>query len=266
MLKNRRFFTTDRVLYSIVLIIFVTLPYQGAAQEEPRSYQGNNFKDSGKLYVEVKGGGAKPLKLKGEFTGSEIKDVGLFEIRGGYSFEDFGIDLTLSQGARSKIFKQNLNSTPELLVYSNNTPVDFKHYANLLFTSLMVSGYYNVTEIHSFKPYVGLGAGVSRNKVSQHTHYANYDFVNEVGTPGTYHYNQTTEGATKYNLAYQAMVGTLIKIKPNFWLSLEYKYMDLGKFSSSNAYILADGSSGIGARKTSPLRVNCFLLGVRYDF
>lgn len=219
------------------------------------------------FYTEVKGGMYKPRPLDQDFKGYSIKNSALFEIRGGYNFKNFALDLAVTHGPQNKIFLPyiNLEEVP-------GTPINYRHYSKVEFTAVTLNAYYNIAEYKGFTPYVGLGAGMSRNKLHDIKSYADFDLNPDPdrfgSTPGVYHFNQLSKGATATSFAWQVMVGSRVALTKSLEFSAEYKYMDLGKFKQGTTGTLftTPPTPWLLNADRSKFRVNTFLVGIRYYF
>ena len=94
-------------------------------------------------------------------------------------------------------------------------------------TAIMFNGYYDIAQFSNFTSYVNLGLGYSRNKALDYK-VASY-LPNK---PKTYEYIRA--GKTSNNLAWNIGLGSLVNINDSVSLDISYKYLDLGKFSTTN--------------------------------
>lgn len=111
----------------------------------------------------------------------------------------------------------------------------------------MVNGYVDLFEWKGFSPYVGIGAGVSRNKMTN------------VGL-----YPIVLKGLTKYRLAWQAIGGIGIELPKNLILDIGYSYVNLGDFQTKKTYDYVIPIA-YSARKED-VRSHEFHIGLRYNF
>jgi opacity protein-like surface antigen len=111
----------------------------------------------------------------------------------------------------------------------------------------------------SFQPYMGGGAGVAHNRLSEMT----YDF------PGNrVHKITITPGGNKTDIAFMAAVGTGIALSKRTILDISYRYTDLGQVhtDAGKAY-LNNVPAGIEIAETwAPLRTHGVFAGIRYLF
>lgn len=129
---------------------------------------------------------------------------------------------------------------------SNNFKV--KHQTNLL------NAYYNIDPINGIKPYVGIGVGVSQNKVSG-TNYVDSDNA-------VLYY---AKGKKTNSFAWGFTAGASYDITKSVYLDLSYKYLDLGSVRGNGV----TGVSGNTANITSvsgKLKTNTVMLSVGIKF
>ena len=114
---------------------------------------------------------------------------------------------------------------------------------------------YDITEIEfggvMLVPYVGTGAGLAVNKISDITVTGN----NASGR---------LEGSTKANFAWQVEGGIGIKLSETLMLDASYRYVDLGKFQS-DLTILETGNEALEPLK-GDFKTHEVVLGLRYGF
>lgn len=108
--------------------------------------------------------------------------------------------------------------------------------------TLMVNGYWDITNIMDFTPYVGAGIGLVFSKTSGWA------------TVGSQHYGASD---TDVNLAGQVGIGCSYFFTPNFSADLGCRYLFTG-----------DGDAGYGAYglNADSLRMHQFSLGLRVSF
>ncbi len=130
----------------------------------------------------------------------------------------------------------------------------FQGKVNIKSSVLMLNGYYDITTINDFIPYVTLGLGISRNE-------AKASFARNPGVLG--------EGSDKYKskieyaFAYKIGLGSQFKLNEDFNLDLRYQYSNLGKYRTGT------GDDGVGG-KIEPIKgklvAHQIILGVAYKF
>lgn len=222
--------------------------------------QTDNSKLREGFYIEAKGGVAMPRKLTHEMIDfNKPKRAAIFEVRGGYNFNRFAVDVGVIQSLRNRLTRQDSELMPAISPPFVNA--NFKHNANLKFTAIVLSAYCNMMHYKRFTPYVGAGAGVSRNTLSKMEVYTDYP-----NPGGPYSMSKIRDAGTVNNFMWQAMIGTKYLVNNNLELSLEYKYMDLGKFRTGRHSLMSDGSIEEDPIERSRLRTDTFLMGIRYYF
>ena len=228
-----------------------------------RSIGATDYKDRGS-YVEVKAGVSKPRKLDDRqhhehSIDYNIKNSNVLEVRGGYDFGSFAADLTLAHGMNYKLYKDDSDKVQTM-------DANFQHRTKAKYTSVILSGYYNLIKHRYITPYIGLGAGISRNTLNKTEVTSDMDYDNLTVTPGEFRHLKTRDGATTNNFAWQAMIGARAKVSQSLELSVEYKYTHLGKMLNSRAYV-SNGESYLDKNEeNSRFRINNLLVGMRYYF
>lgn len=113
-------------------------------------------------------------------------------------------------------------------------------HTRLMSLAAMASGYADLFTVKGVTPYIGAGAGVSRNDLP--------DFVVD---------GRQFFGNTKYRLAWKAVAGVGINLPARLVLDMGFSYASLGRFSTKD-------------NPRPPLRqemnVRKFTAGLRYNF
>ena len=110
--------------------------------------------------------------------------------------------------------------------------------------SVLLNGYYDITNISGFVPYVGVGVGAASNK-------GKFNLASV--------YKETAKRTTTF--AWQAGAGVAYNINENVAVDLAYRYADLGKVAKT-ASIPAINYTG----KTIKLTTSQVSLGLRFSF
>lgn len=133
-------------------------------------------------------------------------------------------------------------------------------------SSIMGFGYFNLNSLfklnsNTFEPYVGLGIGIARNKVSS----LNFTFPTLVQPAYS-----ITPGGTSLHFAHAATAGLGYKLTENLTLDFAYRYTDYGKVKTdSDVMVVQRGVSTyfITIDETySKLRAHAFVAGIKYWF
>lgn len=118
--------------------------------------------------------------------------------------------------------------------------------------ALFVTGFYDFPAIQAVTPFVGVGVGVSQNKM---------DALNYSGSV-----TGAGAGGKKSSVAWQLIAGGSITVQKNLALDVAYRYVDLGKVKTDkgmNVDTLGTyPSDGIGGK----LRSNELSLSLRQSF
>ncbi len=133
-------------------------------------------------------------------------------------------------------------------------------------SSIMGFGYLNLGSLFkldtsTYEPYVGLGAGIARNKISS----LNLTFPS-MAQPS---YSNTPEGRS-LNFAYAATAGLGYKLAENLTLDIAYRYTDYGKVKTDSGTMDSQRGAApfyINIGETySKLRAHAFVAGIKYWF
>jgi opacity protein-like surface antigen len=228
--------------------------------EDRTSETFENSKPREGFYIEAKGGVDKPEKLTEHFkTFDKPKSAAILEVRGGYNFEKFAVDVSIIHSPKNKLTRQTKELIPIITEDSN-----FKHNSDIKFTAIALNAYYNIIHYKGFTPYIGVGAGISRNTLNKIE--VDSDFPNPGGPYSPY---RIRTGSTTSNFMWQATVGGKYLVNDNFEVSLECKYIDLGKFKTGGSSTnFTPGMTGTTQDpiQTSKLKTYAFLAGIRYYF
>lgn len=214
--------------FSYLLPLFISTA--AGAQTTPYDAEGYYLRlDTGYGFARDAGASGAPVSGKvNDMDGSPVIGAGI-----GYRFNrHFRVDLTSSYAGGHK-----LDGT-------DGAGTGWK--ADIDAWSSFVNLYFDYP-IGDWSPYLTAGAGLSRNRtetVSRSTS------------------SVTIDGKTTTEFAWQAGAGVGYAFSPNWSLDLGYRYVDAGRFSSSDR--ASNGSTGNTIR--GDLRSHVALLGVRYTF
>lgn len=88
----------------------------------------------------------------------------------------------------------------------------------------LMNGYmdFKLNNSDKFIPYLGLGIGIGRSKVSKET-------IDSISEEGLIHTDATYPKNIKNSFAYQATLGTKFVVNEKIYLDLGYKFIDFGK-------------------------------------
>lgn len=189
------------------------------------------------FYVQLNGGAALGLVSNGDLGNKRAGTSGLFGGEIGYQFDEYfraGISV-------DSLTKFSFSENTKYQRYNYSTKYKIKSLV------AMVNLYYNIIDAKGFTPYITIGAGVARNKMS-----------------GTQNVNDLNEDisipqASKNNFAFKAGLGTRYSLNKNISFDLRYQYSDLGKLKSGS-------SADTGPAFTGKLRAHEFIAGVAYKF
>lgn len=117
----------------------------------------------------------------------------------------------------------------------------------------MVNAYVDVAKFGMFRPYVGGGIGVSRNKVSNLS--ASY-----LGVTGSVNDHSET------SFAWQASAGVGVEVAPNVTVDVGYRYVDLGSMKTGDTVTIGGTSFGGAGSSDGDLRAHELQIGLRYNF
>ena len=238
-LKSALIITFTTIIYSNYSIADDSLKLENnqtstKPQKTPISDSRNNSNSNNGFYIEVKAGQNKPSKLTDHFRDfHKPKKTPLYEIKGGYEYGKFAIDLSYSQSGKSKVGYQDTDTLEE-------TTYNYDHQFSINTKTLFVNGYYNFFKYERFKPYIGAGIGISRNKLSSIV------VKNDSGNPGgEMRISDIRQGKTTSSFAWQIMGGALFEVSKNVDLSVEYKFAKLGSVKTGGGDRITYTYSGI---------------------
>jgi opacity protein-like surface antigen len=161
---------------------------------------------------------------------------------------DLGIGKYFSKNFRADLIASTQNYK------LNNTAINQK----LRSLALMINGYYDITTIGLFTPYLFAGVGIAKNKTGTLT--ANYkDGLSSSST--------VLEKKSTNNLAWQIGAGSTIKLTNKIDLDLSYKFTDRGKIKTGPGFTSYSNNDIEAATPgNARLRTQEFLIGARYSF
>lgn len=188
------------------------------------------------FYVQLNGGAALGQVSNGDLGNKRAGTSGLFGGEIGYQFDEY---------FRAGV---SVDSLTKFSFSENNVYQGFNYSTKWKFKSLvaMVNLYYNIIDAKGFTPYITIGAGIARNKLSGTDTFADSSF--------------NIPNGSKTNFAFKAGLGTRYALSKNVSFDLRYQYSDLGKIKS------AANSAGPGSAYTGKLRAHEFIAGVAYKF
>jgi opacity protein-like surface antigen len=130
----------------------------------------------------------------------------------------------------------------------------------------MANVYYDLGKFRSLVPYIGVGIGVARHKMSD----VSFALSNDGSLPGPIGPAPSNDlsGSTKTNFAWSLMAGAAYQISHRAVLDFGYRYIDMGDVSSRRGNIC---TTSCGAGSQDKLEVNDmsaheFKIGLRYHF
>lgn len=135
------------------------------------------------------------------------------------------------------------------------------HRADIKSLAVMLNGYVDVADLAGvklgvFKPYIGGGLGIARNKIDSYTYEQAGQNLQQV------------PGGSTTNLAWQLSAGTGIVVTPGLLLDVGYRYSDFGKVKNDNGEFI-DSITGPTGTAIDPvkgdLRSHDIMVGIRYE-
>lgn len=135
----------------------------------------------------------------------EIGDSPVISAGVGYRFnESFRTDITASYRWGFELDQMDIAGT--------------LYQADIESTALMVNGYYDIpVDLGAFRPFVGVGIGMARNKLDDLAWY-------DVSASGS------LPGGTETGFAWQLMLGAAVEISDRCAIEFGYRYYDAGEF------------------------------------
>jgi opacity protein-like surface antigen len=208
-------------------------------------------KEQAHWYIDAKIGLSHPRKTTEEFAPGKLKNDIHFDARVGYQFNaNFASDISLMTGHR---YAHDYTYT--ILDPETKEPTIWNNKANVKFLAIAANSYLKANHNKIITPYIGVGIGITRNSIS-----------NTKVTDLSHGIEGVRTGGAKYNLLWQAMLGAKMKLNDQFDMTIEYKYMDLGKFKTgTDLTYQAEGFKSTEKPSKSRLRINSLLLGLRYN-
>lgn len=236
------------------LAIAAAIPFTAMAQNTSNNtaLSNNLLSDA---YVSVGGGIAKthnkikhlvPISHDTEYRSVKLKKNPVYKISIGKSINNF----------RSEI--EFIHSKKNKLTYNDGS---FKSHLNISSNSYLINGYYDFKDFNEkVTPYIGLGLGISQNKISDEVWYTL--------TSSSANAEVKIPSKKKNSFAWNIGTGMMLNINKHVSLDLSYRYMDLGKLKGSDKQI--DLSTG-NIEKDSynikgKLRSNIFLASIVVKF
>ena len=240
---------------ALFLLVSLAISMESLAQEQKRFYiegligSGIDKLEASKNYAGASGwvSPTSPTGRMGDVSNDSDTSLG---IKIGYKYSD-NIKLDLSFYSLG-YGKTNWGTD----FYSFNGTYDSNQAApfvgELTSKVAFVSAYYNWNFNNQFKPYIGFGLGVSRNK---------FHAADEAG-------NATIENNTKTEFAYKLDIGSIYQISPAIALNFGASFIDVGGFKSGKQRRYNNGTlEAITPYKFSSDGLNpIYTVGVIYSF
>jgi len=221
---------TLHILTISTLITSIVIPNAHSKTTEKNGY-----------YLRADLGTSSALKLKDEdtyYNKIKVKRANVYSLGAG------------------KYFSKNLRADISTSIQNyklNNTNINQK----IQSLALMINGYYDITTIGIFTPYLSTGVGVARNKAEKLTATNYYNGESYTSTLGKKSTN---------NLAWQIGLGSTIKLTNKIDLDLGYKFIDRGKVITGPGLIIYSNNETTQAIPgNARLRAHEFLIGARYN-
>lgn len=237
-----------------------------------------NSSEVGRPYIKVEAGISipnKPSDKEGLYgfnlakidkmstVGAVIKNkpskAKVFVLGGGYRINDH-LRAEVSLRARTS-YNWEISLTDKMLAVIQPSLEDLEIAQKFQSTSLMLHGYYDIARVGNLIPYVSLGLGYARNKVGDYKVSA-YD--NRV-LDGPFDY--IVKGKSSSSFTWDIGVGTLLQITKNIGLDVNYRCIDLGKYSTKGI-IKSNGSKPAAPRSpiTTKLKAQEITTGITFNF
>ena len=196
------------------------------------------------------GNNGQPLGVSGDFGSFPVTELAF----GRQLFPWLRADLAVQYSSH-----MDYEGQANFLSVGQNQPVSAK--ANSF--SSMINVFLDAKDLTGigmgrFEPYVGCGAGLAHNRVSEMT----YRFPENSGR----HKLSITPSGTRTDFAFMLTVGTGIVLKDRIVLDVAYRYQDLGRVETDPGNMVMDIlPSGIKIAGTyTPLRTHGVVIGLRY--
>jgi opacity protein-like surface antigen len=133
----------------------------------------------------------------------------------------------------------------------------------------LVNAYVDLGTWHGITPFVGVGVGMTQNRVSgvSDQGYATNTLYNTgtnvaIGAATSPTYGYAANG-TRTGLAYALMAGLAYEVTPNYKVELGYRYLNLGKFQTGT-YTCAGGCTNAYSLQARGLEAHEFRIGMRW--
>ena len=190
-------------------------------------------------------GGTRPLEDEDLSTGTAF---GLS--LGKYLTNNFRLELEVMKRTG---FEFDTHNVPPLNTLSKKADIDTK--------SIFINGFYDFNSFDisstSVTPYLGGGVGFSRNKLGTTV------IHNNGATNG-----RTIDGKSVTQFAYKLSAGTLVSLTEQLSLDVNYQYVNLGGFKSTNR-IYVDGVPATDLQKGingGDIKSQELMVGLQYTF
>lgn len=175
----------------------------------------------------------------------------LFGLGIGYYYNDWlRFDLTGEYRSRA-----NFHGTQ--VITSGSGTITDEYSASKSEWLFLANAYVDLGTWHGFTPFIGAGAGVTRNTIHS------FQDVCTVCAGGGVAFGDTV---SKWNFAWALHAGVGYKITKNFTMELAYRYVDLGDAESGDLYTYLGGNSIVNPMVFKHLTSHDIKLGLRYNF
>ncbi len=185
------------------------------------------------------------------YTKKRSKNSDVFKASIGKKFDDVRVEFEFLYSKKHKFnFSNSIPSEDVTLFHSLHT----SHH------TYFVNAFYDFKGLHdSIRPYVGLGLGVSRNKVSAGSVLR---YISSVGITAPFQ-NSSKKSSTSF--AWNTSLGLIVDVNEHFFLDFSYKYLDLGKAKGMHLNDI-DNDPTTSNNIKGRFRNNLFLLGAGFKF
>jgi outer membrane protein OmpA-like peptidoglycan-associated protein len=199
------------------------------------------------LYGRVDIGNSWSRDLGGDFAagtgfGDDVRRSPVAQLGLGYQFPWFRVEIA---GALRRGYEYRASGSTR--IGPLNAPLTAE--ATVDNWTVMANAFYDIDTGTAWRPYVGAGIGLARNKISDIR-----STFNAVETA-------TEFGAAHSELAWAAMAGLAYEIGANLFLDLGYRYIDFGQLETSGNFTF-----GAGPVTTGDLRAHEVMIGLRWQF
>lgn len=191
-------------------------------------------------------GDAKEANIKVPGPGLESDEVGNSPVFTGA----FGYQYSPNLRAELEVaYHPDYAVEEEFSVMGTSVEVD----AEISALSAMVNVFYDFP-MESFTPFIGAGAGVSKNEI--------FDITNTALNGPSAGFAVIGEGDSHTGFAWQLMAGVHVPLRENLSLKLAYHYADLGKVMTA-----ANSAGGLTVPPSEgELLIHDLRVGLRYSF